>query len=424
MSADTSNIAAAKSTTDEIATSPFLRLPFEIRLMIYEYLLFPSTQPSTSNSTSIANLLPDFHTYYSEDTNSTPFTLSVRTIDPWIGSQSSRTWRRRSTYHVRTGKPAHPLRIHCNQKWMYVKSRNLRRKPDKEEWKLKRRMFGTLLTCTEGPFLTTTTPTTYRVLLSPYTAHLRQNVPALLSLNHQTHAEASKVLYSTYTFSFHTSIEAVVPFLSDLTPLARSHIRHLSLTKKALPYTKEFDRAEWSSLCEYLTLHQQQPGFNHHRPQPQSSPTLHPIPLQPFQLRTLHLNVVAGKPDLGWDAISPITPTDFSTMMRMRSEWGGGDDGSLGGVDLEWAEQLMGIKGLKEMRVRALVEHCARPVSEKQAFWVAFSKSVFEGHLGSGFEGLWLGKLWRGGWWCVVQMFDLTSDTRGKRCREGIIFSL
>lgn len=250
-----------------------------------------------------------------------------------------------------------------------------------------------LLTCTEGPFLTTTTPTTYRVLLSPHTAHLRQNVPTLLSLNHQTHAEASKVLYSTYTFSFHTSIEAVVPFLSDLTPLARSHIRHLSLTKKALPYTKEFDRAEWSSLCEYLTLHQQQPGLNHHRPKHQSShQSSHqpssPSPLQPFQLRTLHLNVVAGKPDLGWDAISPIAPTDFSTMMRMRSEWGGG---SFGGVDLEWAEQLMGIKGLKEMHVRALVEHCARPVSEKQAFWVAFSKSVFEGGFGEWVRGAMVG---------------------------------
>ncbi|CAO2647890.1 Nn.00g088120.m01.CDS01 [Neocucurbitaria sp. VM-36] len=317
---------ATKSTTDEPSTSPFLRLPFEIRLMIYEYLLFPSIHPSTANSTSIANLVPDFHTYYSEDTNSSPFTLSVRTIDPWLGSQGSRTWRRRSTYNVRT-----------------------------------------------GPFLTTTTPTTYRVLLSPYTAHLRHNVPSLLSLNRQTHAEASKVLYSTYTFSFHTSIEAAVPFLSDLTPLARSHIRHISLTKKALPYTKEFDRAEWSSLCEYLALHQQslqQP--------PPTTPSL-----QPFHLRTLHLNIIAGKPDFGWDALPPITPTDFSHMMRLRSEWGG--------VDLEWAEQLMGIKGLREMRVKALVEHCARPVSEKQAFWVAFSKSVHEGGFGEWVRGVMVG---------------------------------
>ena len=90
---------------DGLPASPFLRLPFEIRLMIYEYLLLPSTTPSTGQGTSVANLLPDaFHTYFSEDTNNDPSTLSVRTIDPWLGSQGSRTWRRRSTYHVRTGK--------------------------------------------------------------------------------------------------------------------------------------------------------------------------------------------------------------------------------------------------------------------------------------------------------------------------------
>lgn len=87
-----------------IHTSPLLRLPFEIRLMIYEYLLHPSEQPSTGSGASVANLLPDFHTYYSEDTNNDAFTLSVRTIDPWLGSQGPKTWRRRSTYHVRTGK--------------------------------------------------------------------------------------------------------------------------------------------------------------------------------------------------------------------------------------------------------------------------------------------------------------------------------
>lgn len=97
-------MSATNSESAGLPASPLLRLPFEIRLIIYEYLLFPTTHPSTSTSTSIANLLPDFHTYYSEDTNNSPFTLSVRTIDPFLASQGSRTWRRRSVYHVRTGK--------------------------------------------------------------------------------------------------------------------------------------------------------------------------------------------------------------------------------------------------------------------------------------------------------------------------------
>jgi hypothetical protein len=225
-------------------------------------------------------------------------------------------------------------------------------------------MEGSLLTCMQGPFLTTTTPTTYRVLLSPYTSHLRATVPSLLGLNQQIHAEASKVLYSAYCFSFHTSIEAAVPFLSDLTPQARSHVRHMSFTKKALPYTKEFDR--------------------HHEAARSPDPAV-PDALG-FLLRSLHLNVVAGKPDTGWDAITPITAADYSTMMRMSREWGAGG-GVFGGMDLEWAEQLMEIKGLKKLSVQALIEHCARPVSEKQAFWVAFSKSVEEGGFGEWVKG-------------------------------------
>jgi hypothetical protein len=237
-----------------------------------------------------------------------------------------------------------------------------------------------------GPFLTNTTPTTYRILLSPYTAHLRHTVPSLLGLNQQIHAEASKILYSTYTFAFHTSIEAVVPFLSDLTPLSRSHVRHLSITKKALPYTKEFDRAEWSALCSYLAVCSQLPLSAG------ADGSLHldvgATPL--INLRSLRLNIVAGKPDLGWDHIVAPTAADFQTMLRMKQQWGGG---SFGGVDLEWSEQLMQIRGLERVDVRALVERCARPVSEKLAFWVAFSKSVEEGGFGEWVRSAMVGAL-------------------------------
>lgn len=89
---------------DNSLASPLLRLPFELRLMIYEHLLCPTKLPASNAGTSVANLLTDYHTYYSEDTNEDASTLSVRTIDPWLGAQGSRTWRRRSTYHVRTGK--------------------------------------------------------------------------------------------------------------------------------------------------------------------------------------------------------------------------------------------------------------------------------------------------------------------------------
>ncbi|KAF2191062.1 hypothetical protein K469DRAFT_622386, partial [Zopfia rhizophila CBS 207.26] len=284
--------------------SPLLCLPLEIRLIIYEYLLYPSAVPSSNHTTSVTNLLPDHHTYYSPDTSYSPFTLTVRTIDPYFVPHTSRTWRRRSTYHVRT-----------------------------------------------GPFQTTTTPTTYRILLSPYTTHLRHTIPSLLLLNHQIHAEASKALYGTYTFNFSTSIEALVPFLSDLTPPALNSLRSLSLTKKPLPYTKEFDKAEWTAACDFLSAATSNASLS---------------------LRSLHLNIVAGRPgDEGWNNVVPIQKHDFEVLRRARKEWNADS-----GFDLEWVEQLMQIKGLKEVGVRAIVEHCPRPRSEMMAFWVAFSKSV------------------------------------------------
>lgn len=271
--------------------------------MIYEYMLLPSNKPSSMQSISVANLLPDYHTYYSSDTNSDPFTLTVRTIDPYLGAHGSHGWRMRSTYHART-----------------------------------------------GPFLTSTVPTTYRVLLSPYTAHLRYTVPSLLALNRQIHAEASKVLYSAYTWTFHSNIESAVPFFSDLTPIARSYVRSVQITKKALPYTQEFDRAEWKTLCSYLSTQ--------------------------LSLRTLSLGVVAGRPgDEGWDRIEPITKEDFEELRKYQIQWRMGT-GTFGGVDLEWAEQLKQIKGLREVIIKAAVEHCPLPVSEGMRFWVAFSRSV------------------------------------------------
>lgn len=195
-------------------------------------------------------------------------------------------------------------------------------------------------------------PTTYRVLLSPYTAHLRQTVPSLLSLNHQIHAEAAKVLYSAYTFSFHTSIEAAVPFLSDLTPVARGSVRQIGLTKKGFPYTKEFDRLEWAALCKYVSSN--------------------------LGLSSLNLSIVAGKPgEHGWEGIAPISKEAFGLMQRMKNDWGS----SVGGADLTWVEQMFELKGLRRVNIKALVEHCPAPVSETMAFWVAFSKSV-EGGFG------------------------------------------
>lgn len=128
----------------------------------------------------------------------------------------------------------------------------------------------------------------------------------------------------------------------------------MQFTKKALPYTKEFDRAEWSSLCAYVA--------------------------QNLCLRTLQLGIIAGRPgEEGWESIAAIGKEGFEVLNKMQKDWGQGTGSwgnSIGGVDLEWVEQLMAIRGLRKLRVKAMVEHCPPPRSDGMRFWVSFSKSV------------------------------------------------
>ena len=100
------------------------------------------------------------------------------------------------------------------------------------------------------------------------TYHLKENSglhPSILGVIHQIHDEAVHVLYSSYIFDFATDVENVVPFLQDLTPLALASTKKISILKRALPYTKDFDRCEWASawtfIAENLQLVRLDPGI-------------------------------------------------------------------------------------------------------------------------------------------------------------------
>jgi len=173
------------------------------------------------------------------------------------------------------------------------------------------------------------------------TYHLLQNPSlhtSILLTSAKVHAEASEILYSSYTFDFDTHVEAVVPFLSDLTPMARSYIRSIRLVKKALPYEKEFDLAEWSNAISYIAENL-------------------------TGLRSLYLGIVAGKPGPGgWDMVLPYTLMDLEYLMEM--------DG------MEWVEELMTIRGLQHLEVEPIVEHCPPSTSNAMARYIRFSASI------------------------------------------------
>ena len=181
--------------------------------------------------------------------------------------------------------------------------------------------------------------TTYHALNAPPTP-----AAPLLRTNRAIHAEAAEMLYANYTFDFDTHIEAVVPFLRDLTPLARACIRRIRLVKRALPYEKEFDRAEWTAALRYLT-----------------------DPATGLCLRALELGVVAGRPGPdGWTDVQRYRASDFDLLKDAD--------------DMDWLGPLLELRGLRELDVHAVVEHCP-PGSNSNAMarFIRFSASVETG---------------------------------------------
>ena len=176
----------------------------------------------------------------------------------------------------------------------------------------------------------------------------------ILGVNRQIHAEACHVLYSNHLFDFDMDIECILPFLQDLTPSALSSVRRVRMVKRSLPYTKDFDRCEWRSACDYIA---------------------EKIRTQQMQLNQLDLDVYGGTPSLAnrpalhWKQRHTYTKSDFSVISKL-------DEME---EDMEWVRHVGAIKGLQALNVHALLEHCPIPGSKKMAFFVNFSASIEKG---------------------------------------------
>lgn len=171
------------------------------------------------------------------------------------------------------------------------------------------------------------------------TYHLRDNLviySSILGVNRQVHTEAAHILYSEHVFDFGKDVEAVIPFLEDLTTEARSSIIRINIVKRALPYLKDFDHCEWRNLCGYLSNN--------------------------MDLVELGLVVRGGTPATQWQVKEIYNKTDFSLISRFEG--------------MEWMNQLVAIKGLRHLDVKADLQHCPPPISNAMAFFITFSASI------------------------------------------------
>ena len=160
---------------------------------------------------------------------------------------------------------------------------------------------------------------------------------AILQVNRQIHREAASVLYSRHLLDFDTHVDAVVPFINDLSLEARSWVRSVAITKRATPFEKEFDRLEWASACRCLG----------------------DLPA----LKELKLQVIASKPSReGWHGIEPIEKEEMRKMVMEPS--------------FAWVGDLLMVKGLKKLDITAKIEKCMSPGSDTLSNWVRFSRSI------------------------------------------------
>lgn len=280
--------------------SRFLRLPVEIRLQIYSLLVLPAQANDLLPSLEkISSSTQDYFDYGGTDRPATADlsrpTLYIRTIDP---TRYKARFPRdpphlRSSYSVRADR----FRARCMA-------------------------------------------TTYHCVNIP---RIGTNL-GILGTNKQIHNEVAELLYGSYTFDFDTHIEAIIPFLSDLPPFARSCIKDIRLVQRALPYMKEFDKCEWSNALRYLT-------------------SCH----NDIHLRRLELGVVAGRPgENGWDRIARYSARDFEVLQQ--------------NDNMTWLQYLLEIEGLQELDVQAVIEHCPPCTSSSaMASFVRFSASVETG---------------------------------------------
>ena len=177
---------------------------------------------------------------------------------------------------------------------------------------------------------------------------------SILSVNKQIHSEAADLLYSAYTFDFDLDVECIVPFLQDLTPTALSSLRRIRLVKRSLPYTKDFDRCEWRNACTFIAENMQ---------------------LGTMRLRQLDLGVLGGtpalvnRPALHWKQRHLYTNQDFELITKLEEM----------AEDMEWVNHVGAIKGLQALNVKAVLEHCPIPTSQKMAFFINFSASIEHG---------------------------------------------
>ncbi|KAI1420291.1 hypothetical protein F5Y12DRAFT_136839 [Xylaria sp. FL1777] len=205
--------------------SPFTGLPCELRLMIYAYLfdagdadLSTDTEGNPNSGTGTKS--------NAKHKRTTAKTISIRNAES------------------DTPFPHHPACNQCAQYREHPDNNNTSTPPKPAQTRTRYHVIDRSINrrCVE---------TTYRMVNKG-----ARICAALMRVSRAVYAETAGLVYGAHTFDFGCDVEAVMPFLSDLSPATRRLVTRVALYKKG-PWLYDCwsDRCEWRSMCTYLRDH-------------------------------------------------------------------------------------------------------------------------------------------------------------------------
>lgn len=162
--------------------------------------------------------------------------------------------------------------------------------------------------------------------------------PAIMAVNRRLRQEVAHYLYGMHSFHFGSDIEAVVPFLRDLTSTTQSIIKEITVHKSAPCNAVAVGDAAWPSICKFLGT----------------------LP----RLRKLTIMVEGGQPRDSWDGPKELSVSDIRLLYATRNEC------------LEWARLLADVSAVEEVEIVADMKHMAPPTTSSALIYAAFSASI------------------------------------------------
>ncbi|KAK1585069.1 uncharacterized protein LY79DRAFT_591757 [Colletotrichum navitas] len=163
--------------------------------------------------------------------------------------------------------------------------------------------------------------------------------PAVMAVNRQIHRETSHMLYGLHGFDFGSDVEAVVPFLQDLTPESRAMIREITVRKEGPLYNCESDRRDWANMCKYLR------GLDKMVPK-------------------VRIVVEGGEPAAAWEGPQQLGVSDLRLLALIKHD------------SMEWIAELKRVEGIQQLEIIPHMRRLRPPGTTSTILFAAFSASI------------------------------------------------